>query len=137
MTGRLIGNKAIISGAWHIDESCIRTVLISGTRSAGHNIRIAVYRVDRVSERDSACVGEYLLHIARITLRSVRDENLIITHYRPAHPEIVVSNGCAQEILTLVGRVALQRVIMRHFFNSLFHCVNERSRDTFDHITDS
>ena len=42
----------------------------------------------------------------------------------------------AQKILALVGRIALQGIVVRHFLDGLFHRIDHWPRNALDHVAD-
>ena len=66
----------------------------------------------------------------------VGDKNLVAVHLHAACAKVVLDNGLAQKILTLVGRIALQGIVVCHFLDGLFHRIDHRPRDALDHVAD-
>ena len=129
-------HKIVFGRAGHIHQSLVRALLVGGAGTSSHNIGIAIDRIDRIGQGHHTIIGKNLLQIARIALGSVRDKDLIDIDTDAARTEIVLDDGLAQKLLTLIGWIALEAFVIGHFLSSLFHRIDYGSRDALDHVAD-
>ena len=69
-------NKTILRQAFQVDDIIVSSIIeISG--STGHDIRIQIYRIHRIRNRQANVRCKEFLNITRIAFCAVTDKNLI------------------------------------------------------------
>ena len=100
----------------------------SGTTA--HYVRIDIYRIDRVGHSDGVVPAHYLADVARIALGTVVDEHLIGVDMYASRCIIVLDYCLAQEVVSALRSVSVERCLNSHFVyglvHSLYYCRTKR-----------
>ena len=105
--------------------------------AAGHDIAVYVNRVYRVGDSHDIGFCKDFLHISYIALRAVADKDFISGNIAAAGFEIMLCDGFAEEQVALLRTVAAESFYMAHFFDGLFHSVDDSRSQRLGHVADA
>ena len=104
---------------------------------ARHHVRVDVDRIDRVGDRDAVLIAEDVENEAAVALRSVGDEDLVVSDLDAAISEVVLRNLLAQELVAFVRRIAAKGLTVAEFLDGRMHGINGSARQRLGHVADA
>ena len=129
--------KAVLGGGGHVHD--VRPALggfVVVACAAGHGVGIHVHGIHRVAHGYHVVDVQDVADVAAVGLCAVGDEDLVIGDVDAERMEIALGDGGAQEIVTLLGAVAVEGLGLRHVLDGGVHGLDdgrdERTRDVAD-----
>ena len=105
------------------------------SRASCHDIRIEIYRINRIGDGNRAFCAEYLLDIAAIAFGTIAYENLI---FFDAEVFVVIFDDLFdEEVIALLRAIAAEGCRGSHFIDSFMHGFDTGWRQRLGDITDS
>jgi hypothetical protein len=102
-----------------------------------HHVRVHVDRVHRIHHRDAVLVAEDVENVAAVAFRTVRDENLVVSHLETASPVVVLRNGVPKKFVTLLRAITPEGLVPPEFVHGSMHCVTNGERQRFGDVADA
>jgi hypothetical protein len=99
-----------------------------------HHVGVDVNGVDRITDGNAVLTAEYIQDVSAIALRPVRNEDLVIGDFHATIAEIVLGNGGAQEIITLLRAVAAKSGAYPHLLHRFVHGHQHGGRQRFGDV---
>ena len=130
-------NEIVGGGNRKVNQAAVAATGIRRTRVSGHDVGIHVHRIYRIQHRDDVVFSEDIQDIPRITLGTVRDEDLIRVDLGSACLIIVFGNGLAQEIVALFGPIAAERRAFGQLVDGRMHRLNHGGGKRFGDVADA
>ena len=91
---------------------------------AGHDVGVDVDRIDRIGDGDDVVGGEDVQDVAAVALGAVGDEDLVGGDVAAAARKSCLRDGLAQELVALLGAVALEGFAAGHFVQRPCACAS-------------
>ena len=133
---RQFGNKAVLSRRGHISHVAPAPVTISAAATY-HHVRVDVDRIDGIGDADEVIPVQQLLEVARVTLGSVVDEDLVETEAHAARCKVVLHDSFTQEFVSLLGSITSESVSCCHLVDGLMHRLDDGRTERLCDITDT
>ena len=130
------GHEAVRGVAVKIDEPRVAPACVRA-RAAGHHVRVHVHGIDGIGHRDDDVLPEELLDVAAVALRAVRDEDLVGRHVHAVGLEVVLRDGLAEEVITLLGTVAAERLARGLVVHGAVHRGDHGGREGLGDVADA
>ena len=130
--------EAVFSGGGHVGD--VRPALgglVVVARAAGHGVGVNVHGVHRVAHGHHVVDVEDVADVAAVGLGAVGDEDLVVGDVDAAVVEVALGDGGAQEVVALLGAVAVERLSLRHVLDGGVHGLNDGRRKRARHVTDA
>ncbi|CAK7066107.1 MAG: hypothetical protein DELT_03125 [Desulfovibrio sp.] len=107
------------------------------TRAARHHVGIHIYGIHRVCHADFAARRKQFLDVARIAFAAVRHKNFIHADLHPARRIVVLADGRAQELVTLLRTITHKCFLVRHFLCRRVDRLQYRGRKRPCHVANA
>ena len=132
------GNKIIFLQARHINHVAPRPFpRIIGSGPSRHYIRIHIYRIHRITDRNPVVHTENLLNIPGIAFCSVGNKNLVRFYIASTSLIIVLRNRVPQKFITKIGCISPKSFRFSHLVYRPVKGIYNRRRDRQGHVSDS
>ena len=112
-------------------------VFLQRARTAGHDVRVEIDRIDRVRDGDFIVGAEDFLDVAAVALGTVADEDLIFVDLDSALRVVVLDDRFRQEGIALLRAIATEGFGFCHLIDSLVHGLDAGSRQRLGNIADA
>jgi len=104
--------------------------------TAGHDVGIHIDRVNGIGNGNRQLIGEQLLNIGGIALRTVAHKDLIGRHICSAGLKIIDRKCLAQEVIPLLRTIPAEGRARGHLIDCLVQGLNTRRRQRLRDIAD-
>ena len=130
--------EVVCRGGGHVDNvgPTFRALVVEA-RASGHGVGVDVDGVDRIAYGDAVVDGEDVADVAAVALGAVGDEDLVDGDVHAARREVMLDDGLAQEIVALLGAVAVEGLCMREVVDGGVHGLDDGGCERARHISDA
>jgi hypothetical protein len=104
---------------------------------AGHDVRVDVDRVDRIGHGDPVAAAEDLERRARVGLRTIAQEDLVVGHVDATRAEVAVRDRRAHEVVSGRGPVALEALARRQVIDRGMQGLDDGVGKRLGHVADA
>ena len=101
-------DKAVCGGAGQVSNVAPASVFAQRTGTPAHHVAVDIGRIDRIGDAHTVIPTQEFADIARVALRPVADEYFGGAELDAARREVVLDDGFYQEIVSLLGTVAVE-----------------------------
>src|SRR5262249_36170928 len=120
-----------------VDEAFVFAGVAGGAGVGGHDGRVHVDGGDGVGGGDDIIRGEDVEDVAGVALGAVGDEDLIGSDVGVAGVEVVLGDGFAEEVVALLGAVAVEGFAAGHVVHGLVHGFDDGGRKGLGDVADA
>ena len=133
-----MGGKPVLLHAGHVDQlGPLAQLLLEVTGPAGHGVGIHIHGVDGVTHGHHVVGAEDVADVAAVALGAVGDKDLVGLDIHAPGGIVGLGNGLPQEIVALLGTVAVEALKGTHLIHRLVHGFNDSGGQRPGHITDA
>ena len=139
--GNLVGERGdeiVFGRGGHVDD--VRPALgflVVFARTAGHGVGVNIHGVHRVAYGYLVVDGKDVADVAAVALGAVGNEDLVVFDIYAAGTEVVFGNGGAQEVVALLGAVAVEVLERSHVVHGGMHGIDNRRRQRAGYVADA
>ena len=105
--------------------------------ASGHGVGVHVDGVDGVADRYLVVHVEQVADVTGVALGAVRDKHLVDGEVDAAGFVVVLDDGLAQEVIALLGAVAVEGLGAREVVNGGVHGSDDRRGQRAGHVSDA
>lgn len=100
------------------------------------DVRIHIHGVAGIRNRNDAVARIYVAEITKVTLGTIRNENLIGLYIAAACLVVSFGHCVTQEVISLFGAVTVESRFGSHIIHSFVHSLDGCLRNRKSHVTD-
>ncbi len=106
-------------------------------RTAVHHVGVDIDGIDGVGDRHGVVPAHQLANVARVTLGSVVDKNLIGVKMHAPWQEVVLYDSLSKPQVSLLGPIAVEGLLLSHVVDSLVHGLDDGRAERLRHVADA
>ena len=136
MVGNL-GGEVIGGCTGHVGDAVPQALGSERAGASAHDIGVDVDGIDGVSDADGAVATEYVANISGVALGAVADKDFVNVHLNAARTEVSVDDGLPQKLVSLLGTIAAEGLLVPHLLNGLVHGLYDGWSQGLRDVTDA
>jgi hypothetical protein len=134
---RRFGDEVVFRRAVQIHEPGVGAAVAGFAGVPGHDVRVDIHGIYRVRDGDLVLAPEDIEDVAAIALRTVAHEDFVVRDFEALRAIVVLRDGVAEPLVTLLGPVAVEAFARGHVVHGLVHRRGDGSGQGFGHVADA